>query len=87
MPGAFGLADDHCHTRVPRDLMVEANPRLSIWELLEHGMLVEGTVTEVAFEGTGDGPAASRTINIRREGALAWDSPMDGVDRRWWRQW
>ena len=31
MVGCFGLRDDHHHTRVPPDLIVEANPRLDVW--------------------------------------------------------
>jgi hypothetical protein len=28
---AIGLFEDHHHTRVPRDLIIEANPRIDIW--------------------------------------------------------
>ena len=39
MVGCFGLCDDHHHTRVPHDLIVEANRRLDIWALLQCGGL------------------------------------------------
>jgi hypothetical protein len=46
------------------------------------------------FKNRRGGPRPSRTVNVCREGpnvtidgtcvALAWDTPMEGVDRPWW---
>jgi hypothetical protein len=93
MSGAFGLLDDHHHTRVPRDLIAESNARLDLFWLLRVGALVQGTVTTVEIGGTGEGQRPARTANVCRQGsgvtidgshvALAWDSPMPGVERPW----
>ena len=47
MVGCFGLCDDHHHTRVPHDLIVEANPRLDVWHLLQCGVLVRANNSDL----------------------------------------
>jgi hypothetical protein len=42
--GAFGLLDDHHHPRVPRDLIIEANPRIDIWGRGGHRPTREGNI-------------------------------------------
>ena len=49
MVGCFGLCDDHHHTRVPHDLIVEANPRLDVWMLLRCGGLAENATTRLQW--------------------------------------
>ncbi len=92
MTGAFGLLGDH-HPRVPHNLMVEGNPRVDVWHLLQCGGLVEGSTIQLAIRGTVGGPRPSRTVRIRREApnlwidetrvVIAWDEPMPGVGRPW----
>jgi hypothetical protein len=77
VPGAFGLCEDHCHTRVPpRDLIVEANPRLDVFWLNRIGALVQGTVTELQW-GTGGGRLAARGFNVELDGALPGTGPEE----------
>lgn len=67
MVARFGLHDGYQLPRFPDGLIVERNLRLSVWELLEEGMLVEGTVTLVAFQDHGGGARPAREVEIRRE--------------------
>ena len=50
---AFGLFEDHHHPHVPHDLIVEANPRLDVWMLLQCGGLAEGATTRLQWGGKG----------------------------------
>ena len=82
---AFGLFEDHHHTRVPHDLIVEANPRLDVWMLLQCGGLVEGAVTRLQCGDRGY-QLARQTPDIFIDGtriAIVWDEPMPGVGRPW----
>ena len=82
---AFGLFEDHHHTRVPHDLIVEANPRLDVWQLLECGALVEGAVTVLAW-GEKTYQVARRAPDILVDGtrvAIVWDEPMPRACRPW----
>src|SRR5215471_12731407 len=82
---AFGLFEDHHHTHVPHDLIVEANPRLDVWMLLQCGGLVEGAVTVLAW-GQKTYQVARRTPDIWIDGtriAVTWDEPLPGVGRPW----
>ena len=82
---AFGLFEDHYHTRVPHHLIVEANPRLDVWMLLLCGGLVEGAVTVLAW-GEKTYQVARRTPDIWIDGThipVTWDEPMPGVSRPW----
>src|SRR5215471_36947 len=78
MVGCFGLCDDHHHTRVPHDLIVEANPRLDVWMLLQRGALTEGTETRLQ-SGKKGYSLARRTSDIWIDGTrvpATWDEPM-----------
>ena len=82
---AFGLFEDHHHTRVPHDLIVEANPRLDVWMLLQCGGLAENATTQLQWGEKGC-LVARRTPNIEIHGtriAIIWDEPMPGVCRPW----
>lgn len=46
---AFGLFEDRHHTRFHGDLIVEANRRLDIWTLLQHGALLDEMTTELQW--------------------------------------
>jgi hypothetical protein len=54
--GAFGLLDDYHHVRVPRDLIVEANPRIDIWQkgadrpVREGNLCLNGTLLTVTSD-------------------------------------
>ena len=81
MVGCFGLCDDHHHTRVPHDLIVEANPRLDVWMLLQCGGLVENATTWLQWGEKGC-LIARRTPDIWIDGTrvpVTWDEPMPGV--------
>ena len=85
MVGCFGLCDDHHHTRVPHDLIVEANPRLDVWMLLQCGGLAENATTRLQW-GEKECLAARRTPDIWIDGTrvpVTWDEPMPGVGRPW----
>jgi hypothetical protein len=62
MVGCFGLRDDHHHTRVPLDLIVEANARLDVWALLQCGALAEGATTRLQW---GEKGLAARQTRAR----------------------
>jgi hypothetical protein len=67
-------------------LIVEANPRLDVWMLLQCGGLVEGAVTVLAW-GQKTYEVARRTPDIWIDGTrilVTWDEPMPGVSRPWW---
>ena len=81
----FGLFEDHHHTRVPLDRLVEANPRLDVWHLLQCGGLVEGATTRLQWGEKGC-LVARRTPDIWIDGTripVTWDEPMPGVCRPW----
>jgi hypothetical protein len=83
---AFGLFEDHHHTRVPLDLLVEANPRLDIWMLLQSGALLEGATTRLHWGGHGGCLVARRAPDIWIDGiriAIVWDEPISGIARPW----
>jgi hypothetical protein len=83
--GAFGLLDDHHHTRVPHDLIVEANLRVDIWPLLQCGGLAENAETRLQW-GDREYLLAKRGLDILVDGtrvAIIWDEPMPGVGRPW----
>jgi hypothetical protein len=83
--GAFGLLDDCHHIRVPGDRIVEANPRLDIWMLLQCGALTEGTTTALRWGEKGS-QLLRRAPNIFVDGnpiLVVWDEPMSGVGRCW----
>ena len=85
MVGCFGLCDDHHHTRVPHDLIVEANPRLDVWMLLQCGGLAENATTRLQW-GEKTYLLARRTPDIWIDGTrvpVTWDEPMPGVGRPW----
>ena len=85
MVGSFGLCDDHHHTRVPHDLIVEANRRLDIWALLQCGGLVQNATTWLQWGEKGC-LIARRTPDIWIDGTrvpVTWDEPMPSVGRPW----
>jgi len=85
MVGCFGLCDDHHHTRVPHDLIVEANPRLDVWMLLQCGGLAENATTRLQW-GEKTYLLARRTPDMWIDGTrvpVTWDEPMPGVGRPW----
>jgi hypothetical protein len=59
---AFGLFEDHHHTHVPHDLIVEANPRLDVWMLLQCGGLAEGATTRLQWGEKGASSPDRRPI-------------------------
>ena len=82
---AFGLFEDHHHPHVPHDLIVEANPRLDVWMLLQCGGLAENATTRLQWGEKGC-LAARRTPDIWIDGArvpVVWDEPMAGAGRPW----
>jgi hypothetical protein len=86
MVGCFGLRDDPHSSHFPGDLVVEANPRVDVWMLLQCGALVEGTTTRLQWGEKGC-QLARRAPDILIDGtriAIVWDEPMPGVSRPWW---
>jgi hypothetical protein len=93
MVGCFGMLSDPHASHYPGDRIAENVPRLDVFWLNRIGGLFPGTTTELEWDTVG-GPAGSRTINVCRQGPdlmiggapvpLAWDTPMEGVDRPWW---
>src|SRR5262245_23983046 len=82
---AFGLFEDHHHPHVPHDLIVEANPRLDVWMLLQCGGLAEGATTRLQLGEKGC-QLARQTPDIWIDGArvpVVWDEPMAGAGRPW----
>src|SRR5215813_9291164 len=53
MVGCFGLCDDHCHTRVPLDRLIESRARIDATMLNRIGGLVDGAVTELRWGDRG----------------------------------
>ena len=53
MVGCFGLCDDHCHTRVPLDRLIESRARLDATMLNRIGGLADGAVTELKWGDRG----------------------------------
>jgi hypothetical protein len=85
MTGCFGLLDDHHHARIPGNRLVEANPRVDIWELHRSGALTEGALTEPTWGEKGCRLAA-QAPNLLVDGnpiLVVWDEPMAGVGRPW----
>ena len=86
MVGCFGLLDDYGNPyRFPLDHLVEANPRLDIWALLQCGALVEGAVTRLQWGEKGYS-LARHAPDIWIDGIrvpVVWDEPMPGVCRPW----
>jgi hypothetical protein len=85
MPGAFGLLGDPNPSHFPGDLLVEANPRLDVWMLLQCSSLVEGAETRVKLAGKAY-LLARQAPDILVDGArvaIVWDEPMPGVGRPW----
>jgi len=83
---AFGLFEDHHHTRVRHDLMVEANVRVDIWMVAGCGGLTEGATTRLQW-GKKQCQLARRGADIWIDGtrvSVTWDEPMPGVSRPWW---
>src|SRR5262245_20392437 len=80
---ASGPSEDHHHPHVPHDLIVEANPRLDVWMLLQCGALVEGTTTRLRWGEKGC-QLARQTPDIWIDGArvpVVWEEPMAGAGR------
>jgi hypothetical protein len=70
---------------VPVDLLIEANPRLDVWMLLQCGALLEGTRAQLQWGGKGC-QLATHALGIWVDGtpvAIVWDEPMEGVSRPW----
>jgi len=63
MAGCFGLAEDHCHVRVPPHRFVENRSRLDSFWLSRQGALVKGAETEVQVGPVGYRLAA-RGLNL-----------------------
>ena len=53
MVGCFGLSNDHCHTRVPLDCLIESRARIDATMLNRIGGLVDGAVTELRWGDRG----------------------------------
>jgi hypothetical protein len=53
MVGCFGLSNDHCHTRVPLDRLIESHARLDATMLNRIGGLVDGAVTQLKWGDRG----------------------------------
>jgi len=86
MVGCFGLRDDPHLSHFPGDRLVEANPRVEIWELHRSGALVDGAITELWWGDHMGRRLAARTPDLLFGGTrvpVIWDEPMEGVGRPW----
>jgi hypothetical protein len=87
MVACFGLHNGYQLSRVPADLLVEANPRADIWKLLQCGALLEEAMTRLHWGEKGC-LIAFRTPNIWIGGTrvgVVWDEPMPNVGRPWFK--
>ena len=86
MIACFGLNNGN-PTHFPGDLIVEANPRLDIWMLLQCGALLEGETTQFQWGEKGC-LVAFCTPDIWIGGTrvgVVWDEPMPNVRRPWFK--
>lgn len=76
MTGAFGLADDVCHARIPPERLIQNRARIDVWRHLhQSGALVDGTTTQLQV-GQNGYLASTRGPNIFLGGIcvpIVWD--------------
>src|SRR5262245_27820740 len=84
MVGSFGLNTCHLST-MPRERLVEANPRIDVRELHHCGALVDLATTRLAW-GEKTYRLAARSPNLWIEGTcvlVVWDEPIERCPRPW----